>query len=108
MERVKMSQTDRAKQFMPFDALKGLQNALRMKEYQHERQEKGDLTEEAIDKMSKILLSLKKEDTVKVKYYEDGHYKEITGKCKILYEERKMLFDLKKIDFDDIFEIEVI
>ncbi len=31
-----MSREDRAKQFAPFNALKGLQEALRRKEYEHE------------------------------------------------------------------------
>ena len=33
---------------MPFDALKGLQKALRLKEYEHEKKYKGDLSEEKI------------------------------------------------------------
>ena len=36
MVRSKMPRVDRAKQFAPFDALKGLQDALRVKEFEHE------------------------------------------------------------------------
>ena len=43
-----MPRGDRARQFAPFDALKGLQQALRLKEYEHDRIEKGDITEEKI------------------------------------------------------------
>ena len=39
-----ISRLDRAKQFMPFDALKGLQEALRSKEIEYE--EKKELSEE--------------------------------------------------------------
>ena len=35
-ERVKMSRSDRAKQFAPFDALKGLHETIKIKEYEHE------------------------------------------------------------------------
>ena len=38
-EREKMSKEMRAKQFMPFDALKGLRAALREKEIEHEMEE---------------------------------------------------------------------
>lgn len=108
MERVKMPRGDRAKQFMPFDALKGLSQALRLKEYQHERVEKGDLDEEKIEKITKILSNLTKNDKIRLNYYDDGHYKEVEGRCKILFEERTLEIDNKKIDFDDIFDIDII
>ena len=50
-----MPRGERAKQFAPFDALKGLQQALRLKEYEHERVEKGDLSEEDVLRLSTIL-----------------------------------------------------
>lgn len=37
MERVKMPRSKRSAQFAPFDALKGLQEALKLKEYEHAR-----------------------------------------------------------------------
>ena len=43
VNRPKMSREDRAKQFMPFDALKGLQEALREKEIEYEQRK--ELTE---------------------------------------------------------------
>ena len=55
-----MSRKDRAKQFAPFDALKGLQKALRLKEFEHEIVEKGDVSEENSNKISTIFLNLKK------------------------------------------------
>lgn len=42
-EREKMSKEMRAKQFMPFDALKGLHAALREKEIEHENKVKNEL-----------------------------------------------------------------
>ena len=72
VERVKMSRQDRAKQFAPFDALKGLHEALKLKEYEHDRMIKGDIPPEQIEVISKILLELKKNDVIKVKYFYDG------------------------------------
>ena len=46
-----MNRQDRAKQFMPFDALKGLQEALRVREERRSRIEKKSLSED----MDKIL-----------------------------------------------------
>ena len=74
-----MPRKDRAKQFAPFDALKGLQEALRLKEYQHDRTIKGDIPEEKIEAISKTLLELEKDDLVEVQYFYDGYYKTLIG-----------------------------
>ena len=103
-----MSRKDRAKQFAPFDALKGLQNALRLKEYEHDRIEKGDLSEEKIEELSKKLSDINKNDIVKIKYFKDGHYFYKEGLAKVDFTERKIIFDNEKYDFDDLFEIEII
>ena len=100
-----MNREERAKQFMPFDAVKGLGNALRLKEYEHERVQKGDLSEEKIGEISKVLLDIKKGGIVKIKYFEDGHYFEIDGASCVDYVEQIIKIDKKTIKFDDIFEI---
>ena len=105
VERVKMSRTDRAKQFAPFDALKGLQDALRIKEYQHERVQKGEVDEEKADEISKVLMNLEKGDIVCVKYFENGHYLQIEGRAKLIIEENVLQVDDKKINLDDMFDI---
>lgn len=100
-----MSKSDRAKQFAPFDALKGLQDALRMKEYEHDRIQKGDLSQEKLNTMTKILLEHKKNDILKIKYYEDGYIKEKIGHAKIDFTLRVIIFDNLKINFDDIIDV---
>lgn len=105
MARTKMSRQDRAKQFAPFDALKGLHEALRMKEYQHERVQKGDLGEEKIEEISEILLALEKNDVVDVRYFVDGHYLQKQGAAKIDYIEQILYVGDLKIGFEDIFDI---
>ena len=103
-----MPRQERAKQFMPFDTLKGLQQALRMKEYEHERTQKGDIDEETIEKMTKILSNLTKNDKIKVKYYYDGHYFEISGNAKLLLEENSIFVKGKQIFLDDIMDIDLL
>ena len=103
-----MPRADRAKQFAPFDALKGLQNALRIKEYEHERVEKGDLQEEQIQEISKTLLSPEKGNIVKIKYFDNGHYLIIEGNAKLILESKQLQINNKKINLDDIFEIDIL
>lgn len=103
-----MSRENRAKQFAPFDALKGLQNALRVKEYEYESIQRGDLQEEQIAKISKVLLDLKKGDLVNVRYYCDGHNKEISGNVKTFFEEHCIQVDAQKIPLEDILDLKKI
>ena len=104
-ERMKMNRSDRAKQFAPFDALKGLQDALRMKEYEHERFQMGGLTEEKIAEISSILLSLKKGDFVEVKFFENGDFYNWTGKATLDYEAHIIYVGQKDINFFNLTDI---
>ena len=47
-----MPRGDRAKQFMPFDALKGLKQALREKEIEHESGDFPELSDDEIKQIS--------------------------------------------------------
>ncbi len=106
-KRVKMSKSDRAKQFAPFDALRGLQEALRIKEYEHDRKEKGDISQEKLTEMTTILLEHKRNDILNVKYFYDGYIIEKIGIAKIDLTLRTITFDNLKINFDDIVDISV-
>ena len=97
-----MPNSERAKQFMPFDALKGLREALRMKEYKHEKIQMGDLPEEKIEEISKVLLSLKKGDRVKTEIFDDGYIITIEGFVILKFEEQKIIIDKKIIQFENI------
>lgn len=100
-----MSRELRAKQFSPFDALKGLHDALKLKEYEHDKIFKGDLSEEVILEISKTLSSIKKDDVIYLKYYYDNHEWEIYGHCKLNFDVKQLEIDNKKISFDDILAI---
>jgi len=101
-----MSRQMRAKQFSPFDALKGLQEALKMEEYKHERSEKGDISQEKIEEISKTLFEIEKGDLVEITYFSDGYYKTQKGQSKVDIIEQKIKVGNTTIVFDDIIELE--
>ena len=68
---------ERAKQFLPFDAVKGLQEALREKEIEHE--ERIDLAEEALENLEEEFNKIEIGRKVKIKYYKDGKYVVVEG-----------------------------
>ena len=74
-----MNREDRAKQFLPFDALKGLREELKRREEIALRTERRQLSEEESERLSKRLLRLKRGDTVTVEYYDSGHYRTLVG-----------------------------
>ena len=107
-ERVKMSRIERAKQFAPFDALKGLQDTMRIKEYEHERIVLGEMSEDEIREISNVLVSLEKGDEVLIEFFRDGHKVELSGKVKIEPLKQKIYVGAFEICFDDIRKIKKI
>ena len=65
----------RAKQFLPFDALKGLQEALREKEIEYE--EKKDLSEDTLNELNNKFNQIDNGSFVKITFYKNGKYSEI-------------------------------
>ena len=59
----------RAKQFLPFDALKGLQEELRKKEIEYE--EKKELSEERLNELNNSFNQIEKGSFIKIKYYKN-------------------------------------
>ena len=72
-----MNKVARAKQFLPFDALKGFQEALREKEIEYE--EKRELSEEVLIELNNKFNQIEKESYVEIKYYKNGRYNKIKG-----------------------------
>lgn len=108
MSREKMPLENRAKQFLPFDAVKGLQAALRLKEYEVESVEKGKVSETEAALISSTLSALRKGDEARVRYYEDGHYKTVEGKTLPRLEEGYLLVGETKVELINLFGIELI
>lgn len=68
---------NRAKQFMPFDALKGLQEALREKEIEYE--EKIELSEDSIVELENKFNRIENGSYVTIKYYKNRKYINSSG-----------------------------
>lgn len=100
-----MDKEDRAKQFIPFDALKGLQEALREKEIEYV--EMKELSEDIAEELSQKLQMIEVNDIVKITHYSNKQYKSTTGKVK--YKDsvkKKLMIDDIRINFADIISIE--
>ena len=73
-----MNKVARAKQCLPFDALKGLQEALREKEREYE--EKKDLSEDTLNDLNNKFNQIDNGSLVKITFYKNGKYSEIKGR----------------------------
>ena len=103
-----MPRQNRAKQFMPFDALKGLNEALRLKEFENEAVTKQSLSEEKVAKLSEQILNVKKGKNYAIEYFENGHIFKVLGKIKVDFNGYKIVVDSKEIDFENIVDIFII
>lgn len=104
-----MTREQRAKQFMPFDAMKGLQEALRDREERHARVERHGISEEEQEELSAVLNRLSKGDKIRISYYCHFHDVEKTGTVTAVnYAYRFLKVDDEKIVFDDIYRIAMI
>lgn len=104
-----MTQRERAKQFMPFDAMKGLKEALRNREEKHLREEKRELSEEAAARLSAQINRVTKGTVVKVLYYKAYHEMTLQGKATdidVVY--RYLVIGDERIYFDDLYKLTII
>ena len=108
--RQKMPVAERAKQFMPFAALKGLPEALTQAERAHAAKTKKELSEEMAADLNRSLLSLHSGCQATICYYKAGHEHQITGSVtKLDATFRYLLMDGNlQIAFDDLVWIEKI
>lgn len=100
-----VSRESRARQFLPFDALNGFEDALREKEVEYE--EKIELTDEVKEEISSVLLQIEKEDKIKVRTYHINKYIDIVGTVKKIDKIRKKIIFINdvKIDMENIIKI---
>lgn len=105
-KHIKMSREERAKQFMPFAALKGYEEALRQKE--KVIVEKVELSEEMKEELDRQFACIQKNDMVTVVYYAGEEYLQITGMvAKIDVDARILRVVNTKIRFEDIYQVEL-
>ena len=100
---------NRAAQFLPFDALKGLAEELQERIDRRNRVSRRELSEEDAAAISAALMRVGAGALVRLEFYEDGKYIEVEGvidgrddtqKCVIIGE--------KKIFYDDICHLVVL
>ena len=104
-----MTRQERAKQFMPFDAMKGLQEALRDREERHLRTERHDVGEEQAWENNAVLSRLRVGQRVRTNCYCGFHDVVLEGRVnRLRIEERTLTVDEIPIRFEDIYTIEVI
>lgn len=72
-----MRREDRAKQFMPFNALKGFHEALLEKE--HIIVPKRELSEEQKEELDRKIHQVQKNDIITVEFFQNGEYVQVTG-----------------------------
>ena len=102
-----MNRVNRAKLFVPFDALKGLQEALREKE--REVEERKELSEESLMELEEKLNRIENGDKIKIRYYSNMKYTDRTGIVTgIDYRKKKIILDNEiKINIYDIILINI-
>ena len=99
-----MPVSDRAKQFMPFSALKGLDEALRAKE--KIVVPKVELSPEMAEELDYKMHLLEKGKMVTVIYFSNGEYVKVTGLVARIDETSRVIQIVNtKIRFDDIQDI---
>ena len=104
MVRHKMGREERAKQFMPFAALKGHMEALRMRE--KIVVERRELSEEYKEELDRQLRQVRKNDIVTVVYFCKGEYLQMTGMVSKIDETARVLKVVNtKIAFEDLYGI---
>ena len=104
-----MDNKDRAKQFMPFDAMKGLTEALRLREEQRARVPRKQLSEDMIESISRTLSAVRPGTAVRVCFYLDGHYVDLEGWVSNINKvENYLILGTGRIYFDDILRITLI
>lgn len=102
----KMSREERAKQFMPFAALKGYEVALEAKE--HVVVPKTDLSEERLSELDSVFKELSKGDMVECIFYKasEENYIKLCGiLTKLDYDSRLIKIVNTSVSFEDIYDL---
>ena len=104
-----MSRLDRAKQFMPFDALKGLREALAEREERRTRVERKEISEELIADISAKLSRLQVGDSVRVRFFSHGHYLDVESTVDAISSlDGYITLGKARVYFEDIIRMEII
>lgn len=104
-----MTREERAKQFMPFDAMKGLKEALLDREEKHLRTEMHEVSEEQAEHNSEILSRIRKNAKVKITCHISSHDISLSGTVnKIDRQLRQITVNGILLSFSNIYEINIV
>ena len=109
MQKSKMSVSERAKIFAPFDALKGFREML--KEEERVKEVKKELSQDMIDDLDNVINSLKLGMMIEVIFYDSKveSYKSLIGvftKIDVIY--KKLVVVKTRINIEDILCIKIL
>ena len=109
MQKSKMSVSERAKIFAPFDALKGFREML--KEEERVKEVKKELSQDMIDDLDNVINSLKLGMMIEVIFYDSKveSYKSLIGvftKVDAIY--KKLVVVKTRINLEDILSIKIL
>lgn len=91
---------------MPFDAMKGLQEALRDREERHTRVERQEISGERIEKNSGVLARLGKGERVRIDCWHAFHERTLEGRVTEISPSGKYLrLGEERVFFEDIYDI---
>ena len=85
----KMSRLQRAKQFMPFAALKGFEDLLAA--VARHKEPRVELSEDQIEEVNKVLQAVRCGDWVRVVYYDKHKYTEFIGPVDVINKRLQIL-----------------
>ena len=105
--KASMPNSQRAKLFQPFDALKGLKEAIAAKEYSPTV--KKQLSEERVHEINEVLITLEPGEIITVIYYgsREQEYIQLTGPVKKVDSYWKVLqIGNTAVDFFELFDIQ--
>ena len=103
-----MMREQRAKQFMPYDAMKGLAEALRDREERHSRTTRHGVSEDAQERIRDALCRMEKGSRVSVSHYARFHDVETEGTVtEINRAYRFFRLNEEKILFEDLYDIRI-
>ncbi|MBR4661979.1 MAG: YolD-like family protein [Clostridia bacterium] len=96
------------KLFAPFDAMKGLQEALRIREERHTRVDKREISEDMAERLSRTITKLDRGMKIEVEYYcafHDVRKRGTVTNIDVTY--KKLKLDSEWIWFDDIYSLKI-
>jgi hypothetical protein len=109
LRRKGLTPNQRARQFLPFDALKGLQEELRRREENYGKEIKREISEEKEEKISNIMQQLEIGSMVRAEYYKNGYYEIVYGAVKKLSTVYHFIvIEDTKINFTNLYDLELL